>query len=450
MTVGSAGASPDDRSWVTSEARHPRPDRVLPRGLRIAMLSVHTCPLAALGGKETGGMNVYVRELSRELGRMGVEVDIFTRSQNPAIPRIVSMSESVRVVHLPAGPEAPLPREGVYVHLDEFVDGVEAWRITHGVDYDLIHAHYWLSGVAGLALRARWSVPLLQMFHTLGDLKNRVARRAADLEPTVRLEEEARIIASAERLVAASAAERAYLVRDGGADAARVAVVPCGVDTELFIPGIAREARAVLGIGDGALILYVGRLAPIKGLETLLDAVARLARHGRPARLVVVGGEADEQRDGHEAGLRQRIAALGISDLVAFVGAQPQETLRTHYVAADVTVLPSHYESFGMVALEAMACASPVVASRVGGLTATLRDGVTGFLVPEGDVRALAGRLDALLADPDLRWRLGREGVRWAARHRWPCVAEAICREYADLESRARPYLAAARCNDLG
>jgi D-inositol-3-phosphate glycosyltransferase len=193
----------------------------------------------------------------------------------------------------------------------------------------------------------------------------------------------------------------------------------------------------------------VGRLAPIKGLETLLDAIGVLARRGRRVRLVVVGGDADEPRDGHEAGLRARIASLGIGDLVSFAGPQPQETLRTHYVAAEVTVLPSHYESFGMVALEAMACGSPVVASRVGGLTTTVRDGVTGFLVPEGDVNALAGRLDTLLGDPDLRWRLGREGVRWAAQHRWPCVAEAICREYALLESRAQPHLAAGRCIEV-
>ena len=417
--------------------------------LRIAMLSVHTCPLAVLGGKETGGMNVYVRELSRELGRMGVEVDIFTRSQDPTIRRVVPLGDSARVIHLAAGPEAPMPRERVHDHLDEFVDGVEAWRLTRDVDHDLIHAHYWLSGVVGLALRERWGVPMLQMFHTLGDLKNRVARRPADVEPAVRLAEEARVIASAERLVAASVAERAHLVRHAGADPERIAVVPCGVDTELFTPGDAEAARAALGHSGDPLILYVGRLAPIKGLETLLDAIALLARRGRRVRLVVVGGDADEPRDGHEAGLRARIGALGIGDLVSFAGPQPQETLRTHYVAADVTVLPSHYESFGMVALEAMACGSPVVASRVGGLTTTVRDGVTGFLVAEGDVNALASRLETLLADPDLRWRLGREGVRWAAQHRWPCVAEAICREYALLESRAQPHLAAGRCIEI-
>jgi D-inositol-3-phosphate glycosyltransferase len=412
------------------------------------MLSVHTCPLAALGGKETGGMNVYVREVSRELGRMGVEVDVFTRSQNVAIPRVVQMTDAVRVVHLAAGPEAPMPREQIHAHLDEFVEGVEAWRIGRGVEYALIHAHYWLSGVVGLTLAARWSVPMLQMFHTLGDLKNRVARRAADVEPEVRLDEEARIVASADRVVAASVAEREHLTQRHGVDVSRIAVIPCGVDTDLFTPGVAADARAALRLPDGCLVLYVGRLAPIKGLETLLDALGLLGRRGRAVRLIVVGGEADEPTDAHETGLRRRIADLGIGDLVGFAGPQPQETLRTHYVAADVTVLPSHYESFGLVAMEAMACGSPVVASRVGGLTTTVRDGATGFLVPEGDVEALADRLDALLADPDLRWRLGREGIRWAAQHRWPCVAEAICREYARLESRASIHLAAARCHD--
>ncbi|HEV8143734.1 MAG TPA: glycosyltransferase, partial [Methylomirabilota bacterium] len=155
--------------------------------LRVAVLSVHTCPLAVLGGKETGGMNVYVRELSRELGRMGLGVDVFTRSQDPTIRRVVPLGEGARVVHLPAGPEMPMPRERIYDHLDEFVDGVEAWRIASGIDYDLIHAHYWLSGVVGLALRERWGVPVLQMFHTLGRFKNGAARRLADLEPSVRL-----------------------------------------------------------------------------------------------------------------------------------------------------------------------------------------------------------------------------------------------------------------------
>jgi D-inositol-3-phosphate glycosyltransferase len=414
--------------------------------LRVAMLSVHTCPLAALGGKETGGMNVYVRELARELSRMGVETDVFTRSQNPAIPRVVPLAERARVVHLAAGPETPLARERVHAHLDEFIDGVEAWRITRGVEYDLLHSHYWLSGVSALALRERWGTPVVQMFHTLGHLKNHVARSPREAEPALRLAEEARVAAGADLLVAASPVERAELVAHGGADPGRVTVVPCGVDTTLFAPGDRAAARAALGLGPGPLLLYVGRIAPIKGLVTLLDATARLRAEGRRARLFIVGGDADEDLDGHEADLRRLVGALGLDDAVTFVGAQPQERLRSYYLAADVTVLPSYYESFGMVALEAMACGSPVIASRVGGLQTTVRDGVTGLLVPEHDAPALAEALERLLSDPDLGWRLGREGVRWAGQHRWPCVADAVCRAYARLAARAALHLTATRC----
>jgi D-inositol-3-phosphate glycosyltransferase len=416
--------------------------------LHVAMLSVHTCPLAALGGKETGGMNVYVREVSRELGRMGVSVDVFTRSQDPSIPRVVRLGERARVIHLAAGIEAPMARERVYDHLDEFVEGIEAWRIAEAIDYDLIHAHYWLSGSAALALKTRWSVPVLQMFHTLGRLKNRVARSAAELEPAVRLEEETRIVSEADRIVAANVVERAELLRDYAAHASRIATIPCGVDTDLFTPGDRAEARRRLGLDDRPVLLWVGRIAPIKGLDTLLDTVARLREGGQDMRLLVVGGDADEPTSGHETSLRQRIARLGLVDSVRFVGSQPQSVLPLYYAAADLTVLPSYYESFGMVALEAMACGSPVIASRVGGLVTTVRDGVTGFLVPDGDVGALAERIETLVTDPELRWRLGREGVRWAAQHRWPCVAEAVCKEYASLESRATAHLDAGRCHD--
>jgi D-inositol-3-phosphate glycosyltransferase len=414
--------------------------------LRVAVLSVHTCPLAALGGKETGGMNVYVRELARELARMHVRADIFTRSQNRDIPRVSAIGDEVRVVHLPAGPEAPMARERVYAHLDEFVDGVEAFRIAHGLEYDLLHAHYWLSGAVGLALRERWGVPLVQMFHTLGRLKNDATRNGAEHEPALRIAEETRIVAVADRLVAATVVERAHLVSHYGADAARIAVIPCGVDTALFAPGDQAAARRSLGLDGRPRLLYVGRLAPIKGLETLLDGMARLRARGNPGQLCIVGGDADEPLDGHEGELRARLSRLDLGDTVTFVGAQPQERLRAWYVAADATVLPSYYESFGMVALEAMACGSPVVASRVGGLQTTVRDRVTGLLVPDHDAAALADTLEHVLDDADLRWRLGREGVRWAAQHRWPCVAEAVCREYASLVERAASHLDAGRC----
>jgi D-inositol-3-phosphate glycosyltransferase len=410
--------------------------------LRVAMLSVHTCPLAAPGGKETGGMNVYVRETARELARMGAHVDVFTRSQNPRIPRVVDMGQGARVVHLRAGPEAPMPREAVHRHLEQFVAGVEEFRWEEGLDYDLIHAHYWLSGAAALALRDAWGVPHVQMFHTLGRLKNSVAQTPSEVEPELRISEESRIIAAADRMVAANVVERAHLVWYYGASADRVTVIPCGVDTELFQPMTRPTAKDLLELGPDPLLLYVGRLQPIKGLETLLRAMTRL---DGAAKLLIIGGDQDEPENGHGVYLRERVAALGLARRVRFLGTQPQRRLRLFYAAADATVMPSYYESFGMVALEAMACGCPVVASRVGGLTTTIKDGVTGHLVPEGDPVALAQRLATLLDGPE-RDRLGREATRWAAEHRWPCVAEAVCRLYSELRPVASQHLSQARC----
>jgi D-inositol-3-phosphate glycosyltransferase len=416
--------------------------------LRVAVLSLHTCPLAALGGKETGGMNVYVREVSRELGRMGVHVDVFTRSQNPEIPRVVPLGTNCRVIHLPAGPQAPMPREAVYRHIPEFVANLEAFSATQGIAHDLLHGHYWLSGVAALLLKARWGIPLIQMFHTLGWLKNQVARTPAEREPDVRIEEERRVIRNADRIVAANPVDRAHLVWYYGAKSARIAVIPCGVDIDLFRSTYRATAKAQLALGPERFLLYVGRLTPIKGLETLLEALQHLRRHARHSdlRLLVVGGDTDEPENGHAAFLMERVAALGLEGAVSFVGAQPQERLRFYYAAAWLTIMPSYYESFGMVALEAMACGSPVIDSRVGGLTTTIVDGVTGYLVPEGDAQALADRIALLLEDDGLRRRLGWEASRAATRYRWPCVAKAICQLYAQERPAARHHLALARC----
>src|SRR6266542_2292969 len=252
-----------------------------------------------------------------------------------------------------------------------------------------------------------------------------------------------RIVRSADRIVAANVVERAHLVWYYGASSEGISVIPCGVDTELFQPMSQAAAKDLLELPLEPVLLYVGRLEPIKGLETLLKAMARI---GGAARLYIIGGDSDEPSSPHAARLRTRVAALGLDRRVRFLGAQPQRRLRYFYAAADATVMPSYYESFGMVALEAMACGSPVVASRVGGLTTTVKDGVTGHLVPEGDAAALARRLGGLLRDRPGRDRLGREAARWAAEHRWPCVAEEVCRLYSELQPVAFQHLAQARC----
>jgi D-inositol-3-phosphate glycosyltransferase len=389
-------------------------------------------------------MNVYVREVSRELGRMGIAVDVFTRSQDPLIARVVPLGARARVIHLAAGPEAPMDRERVYAHLDEFVESVDSWRRADGIEYDLLHGHYWLSGLAGLRLRARWGVPFLQMFHTLGHLKNSVARTADEIEPELRTRGETRIVAAADRIIAANLVERQHLEQYYGARRETIAIVPCGVDTELFTPLDPVAAKAELGLPPDPLLLFVGRLTPIKGLETLLQSVRRL--DPRPG-LLLIGGDQDEPETGHVGHLKGQVAELGLAESVRFLGPQPQHRLRLYYAAADATVMPSYYESFGMVALEAMACGSPVIASSVGGLTTTVRDGVTGLLIPEGDPVALADAIARVLGEPDLRRRLGGEAVRWAANYRWPCVAEAICREYSRFVPDASSHLTAARCH---
>jgi D-inositol-3-phosphate glycosyltransferase len=401
---------------------------------RVAVLSVHTCPLAALGGKETGGMNVYVREVGRELGRLGHQVDVFTRSQDPAIPEVVPLGPGARVIHVPAGPAGPIPRPAVAAHLPAFVAGVDAFRRREGLRYALVHSHYWLSGLAALELAPRWGVPLVQMFHTLGAIKNAVARGSGDTEPAERLLAEARIAARADRIVASNLVERADLAWHLRADPARIAVIPCGVDLELFRPGDAAGARARLGVYAEGVLLFVGRLTPIKGLDTLLRALAALRSDGLAhtrLRLLVVGGTKGDPGDG--AQLRRLAQDLGVGAWVDLRGPQPQDALPDYYAAADLCVMPSRYESFGMVALEAMACGVPVIASRVGGLALTVQDRVTGLLVPEGDAGALAVAVRALLLDERRRRTLGAQAVDWARRFAWPCVARDLAELYEEL-----------------
>jgi D-inositol-3-phosphate glycosyltransferase len=413
---------------------------------RVAMLSIHTCPLATLGGKETGGMNVYVRDLSRELGRRGIAVDCFTRSQNPNTPRITTrLGPNGRVIHLPAGPEAPYDKNRIVDHLPEFVSGVRDLARREGLHYDVIHSHYWLSGLAARELRRAWDAPIVQMFHTLGHMKNSVASSPEEWESEQRIEGEAEVMGFADRLVAATPLERAQMVWLYGADAAKVTVVPCGVDLNLFHPVPQDEAKQVLGLPlERCVILFVGRIEPLKGIDTLLQAIALIAPEmpcwQDELSVIIIGGAPGagiEEVNAELARLERLRAELGIEDLVTFQGAKDQDTLVYYYSAAQMVVMPSHYESFGMVALEAMACGTPVVASKVGGLAYSVRDGQTGFLVPERDAGALATRIRQLLKDHDLRQQLGRQAAHWAQRYGWPAIAD----QTVDLYEQVQPVV---------
>jgi D-inositol-3-phosphate glycosyltransferase len=402
---------------------------------RVAMLSVHTCPLATLGGKETGGMNVYVRDLGREFSRRGIYVDVFTRSQNPRLPRVSPrLGHRGRVIHLPAGPEAPYDKNLVFDHLPEFSEDVIRFVEREQVSYDVLYSHYWLSGEVAWTLRERWGTPVVQMFHTLGHMKNRVAQRSSERESSRRIESETRIVGFADRLVAATPAEKAQLTWLYGADPCRISVVSPGVDLRRFHPIDKALAKSAIGAPeDRRMILFVGRIEPLKGIDTLLRAVALVAQNHPNwlpnACVAIIGG--DPSKDGRAenaemARLQALWTELGIGELVTFLGAKDQDTLQYYYSAAEVVVMPSHYESFGMVALEAMACGTPVIASQVGGLAFVVRDGVTGFHVPERDPQALAAKIELLLSDEPLRMRLGHRATCWAESYGWPVIADRL------------------------
>jgi D-inositol-3-phosphate glycosyltransferase len=414
---------------------------------RVAMLSVHTCPLATLGGKETGGMNVYVRDLSRELGRRGIRVDVFTRSQNPDSPRVkTGLGPNGRVIHVPAGPEAPYDKNRLVRHLPQFVHGVRDFAQREVLDYDVIHSHYWLSGLAARDLQRTWGIPIVQMFHTLGQMKNMVASDPQAWEPEQRIEGEAEVMAFSDRLVAATPLERAQMVWLYGADARKISVVPGGVDLNLFHPTPPEEAKRMLGLpASRRIVLFVGRIEPLKGIDTLLRAMALVApeipQWQEDLSVIIIGGAPGagiDEVNAERARLEKLRAELGIEDLVTFQGAKDQDTLVYYYSAAEMVVMPSHYESFGMVALEAMACGTPVVASKVGGLAFNVRDGQTGFLVPERDADALAARIRLLLCDPGLRHQLGWNAAHWARRYGWPIVASQIVDLYEQVQPAAK------------
>jgi D-inositol-3-phosphate glycosyltransferase len=412
--------------------------------MRVAMLSYHTCPLATLGGKDTGGMNVYVREITRQLGALGVSVDVFTRSQDEHVPHVLhELGYGNRVVHVPAGPETPLPKRELATYLPEFVAHVQEFATSKGLHYDLIHSHYWMSGVAALDLKAAWNVPVVQMFHTLGLMKNRVAQSPAEMEGEYRIEGERRVLQGADCIVAPTQAEVAQLQWLYQTDTRRVVVIPPGVDLCRFYPIPTDEAKEFIGVTCGDhMLLFVGRIEPLKGLDVLLDALAILRGNGTSERysfcLAVIGGDPDVDPEAMSAEMA-RVQALcrehGLLDMVAFLGKRDQDTLPYYYSAAEAVVMPSHYESFGMVALEAMACGTPVVASQVGGLAFLVQDGVNGFTVPSGDPRALADRLAVLISDSDLRHQIGEQAAAIAQGYGWDRIAARLLAVYRDLLS---------------
>lgn len=399
--------------------------------MRVAMISVHACPLAVLGGPTSGGLNLYVRKLAQELGRLGVEVDVFTRAENYVAPKVIKMGRKVRVIHLRAGPRRHFSPKTIFPYLKEFLQGAKSFGKDEGRQYDLVHGHYWLSAWVGQRLAKNWQVPLICMFHTLGRQKNEVAREEAEREPQVRIEVEEQAIKAADKIIAATQEEKRELVTFYKAMARSIEIIPPGVDLSLFYPQGKQAAREKLGIKfGGKIILFVGRLDPVKRIETLLRSVALLPKGD--FCLFIIGGKVSK-KDNQMNRLAKLTASLGIGSRVRFLGSQSQKRVALYYSASDIFVLPSAYESFGLSVLEAMASGVAVVASRVGGLPFLVKEGQTGFLFPSGNQQALREKLEILMRNDRLRERLGRNATVEAVSYSWQAVARKILAVYQNL-----------------
>jgi len=401
------------------------------------MLSVHTSPLDIPGRtRDAGGMNVYINQLARELGHSQIRIDIFTRRTNNYSPPIVQLTPHVRVIHIQAGPPAPIHKHELYQYLPAFAQRIEDFRGSENIPYDILHSHYWLSGVAAMQLAQRWDVPHVTMFHTLGYLKQ--LANPNEKEPFIRLEMERRLIQQTDRVIASTNNERAQIIRHCGATPGQVQVIPCGVDLNLFIPQDRQQAREKLGLKRHLpVLLFVGRLDPFKGPDFLLHAAAMMEEE---VQVVIVGGKLTGDKEVEQ--LRKLATQLKISKRVLFTGALPQHELPVIYSAADVTVIPSYHESFGLAAVESLACGTPVVATRAGGLTTVVHHGETGYLIPRSP-GFFAERLDTLLQNPDLL-----EQMRLAARpsvlqFSWKNVANQMRDVYEDVISEAARCLVA-------
>ncbi len=393
----------------------------------LAVLSMHTSPLAQPGTGDGGGLNVYVRELATSMAHQGVSCDIYARRSNGEQPHIVDVEPGVRVVHVDAG--APnLPKEDLPAVVGRFTE--EVAKHLRDRPADAIHAHYWLSGVAGHELKHRLDIPLGVTFHTLGKVKS----LSGDAEPQERIQAEEQVIGCADAVFASGGVEASQLIQLYDVAPDRLEILTPGVDLAFFSPGQRWAARQAIGLGEQPVLLFVGRIQPLKGVDLAVESLARLRNSS--AVLVIVGGPSGPEGRRTLDELEKRIAHWGLGDRVRFVEPQPHHLLSTYYRAADVCLVPSRSESFGLVALEAAACGTPVVASDVGGLRNNVVEGSTGFLVSDRDPAEFAARVDEVLADPLLALRLGENGAQRARSHTWGDSARTAVQVFDRLTAR--------------
>jgi D-inositol-3-phosphate glycosyltransferase len=403
----------------------------------VAMLSVHTSPLDTPGQtRDAGGMNVYMHQLARELGLSHNSIDIFTRRTNEYSPLVVQLTPYVRVIHIKAGPSAPIHKHDLYQYLPAFAQSIDEFRRSEKTHYDVLHSHYWLSGVAAMQLAQRWTVPHITMFHTLAHLKQ--LANPNETEPSIRLEMERHLIQRTDAIIASTNDERMQIIRHCGATPGQVRVIPCGINLKLFVPQDQQQAREKLGLKrNQPVLLFVGRLDPFKGPDLLLRAATMM---DEKAQIVIVGGKSTGDKEMKQ--LQELAEQLKISKRVHFTGAQPQHELPMIYSAADVTVVPSYHESFGLAAVESLACGTPVVATRAGGLKTVVQHSKTGYLVPRCP-GFFAERLDTLLQNPALLKRMRLAARPSVLQFSWKNVASKIQDVYEDVINEEAKQLVA-------
>jgi len=395
----------------------------------LAVLSLHTSPLALPGSGDSGGMNVYVRELVSSLAQAGIQSTVFVRRWHEDLPAEVRVEPGFRVVHVDAGPP-DLEKEMLPTVLDEFADAI-ARHIERAGDIDAIHANYWLSGVAAHRLKHEFELPLVSTFHTLA----RVKAETGDPEPIRREDAEAAVIHCSDAILASCTAEAEQLVRHYGASRDRIEIVPPGVDHAFFSPGDRRGARQALELdGDGPVVLFVGRIQPLKRLTVAVETLAGL---DDTTRLLVVGGPSGLEGQRELTRAHELAREHSVADRIRFFDPQPHHLLSTYYRAADVCLVPSRSESFGLVALEAAACGTPVVAAAVGGLRNLVDHGRTGFLVEGRSPEDYADHVNRLLTDPVLAASMSRAASVQARRYTWSLTAGRLRRLYTDLAARS-------------
>jgi D-inositol-3-phosphate glycosyltransferase len=373
-------------------------------------------------------MSVYVRELARELSKKGHWVDVFTRIHEPMHDRIVTLGQNARLIHLQAGGEERISKLAIYNHLTEFTHNLENVRKSEGVEYDIIHSHYWLSGWAGQHVQKLWGIPHIISFHTLGAVKNAIG--IGEEEPMLRIQSEEELVKNCQQIIVSTSLGRDELIHYYGASPCRIRIIPCGVNLDLFRPIDQERARQRLNLNGEDVLLFVGRLVPIKGLDRLLMAISYLERK-RPMKLLVIGG--DDQNPIPRENLRNLTKELGISDHVTFFGFVDHEELPWFYSVADVCVIPSFHESFGLVALESLACGTPVIATKVGVMESVIRSSHNGYVVDDNTPVLLAGKIVRFLSEVS-RIPKPIDVIRASVlQFTWSHVAEAIEREYSSV-----------------